>query len=224
MSLGSKIKNITKRELRAVQSVILQEFKRRTPGYGKQHIIAEDAKEHEHTTYGSIPGGGYVGDVANSWQFLENAPVPDAIAAITNAHPAIALVEYGFFKGGKFVHEGGHRIISSTMKAGNVTRLYSAAASKALIVALANENYGGGGGAKQASASLQGVKASGGKLSLVAKKKRVKIDGGGSFPASDLRRFVNKVTDSLVDSINAGQRQAIKQGGGGRRRTGRYTF
>ena len=202
----ARAKAFLKQEVGLVQETILEEFRRRTPGYEGSHQIGEEAVDHEHFSYGSLggqtPTEGYAEKLVNSWEFIDNPMDAKSVGAVVNTHPAAALVEYGYFKNGRHVHEGGHRMIASAIKAGGVTQLYAIAAQKTLIAVLNTSDL-------KARAKLTrdvrgGVLKKKDGMNIYWRKGRIHVKGavGRGFTSEGITRLTNKFADAVVESLN----------------------
>ena len=221
MNFESAARGRMKKSLREFRDSILEEFKRFTPGYNDQHLPSGpgEGSSHEHKQYGSIEGGGYLKDLVNSWDFVDNPAGRNSVVAIVNKHPAAGKVEFGWISdSGTHVHEGGHRMIASALKAGRVTAMYAETAHKVLIATLADQDWGerGKAGGGPISVKAIGQAAKTGALTMSATKYKVRVTGvaGRSTDTINLLRLTNKIADALVNMLNTG---AIKYNKGSNR-------
>lgn len=189
------------RELRAHQEEILEEFRKRTPGYGDQHVIGEAGSPHTHS--GDYE---YTQVLVNSWKFADYTGT-NTVGAVINTAPYAALVEYGYMSAsGEHVHGGGHRMIESTLKGGEVRRMYAQMAGKALIVSLAASDY----------ETMGKIAASQIRPSAVPRKKegfgvyfyrgKTYVRGAGVDTAA-LRKAAAKLGDMICVMLNQGARR-----------------
>lgn len=208
MAISQNIKRLLKMDLAAQKEAILLEFRKRTPGYGGEHIVGEAGVEHEHE--GEYE---YTHVLEQSWEFVSHTGLK-TVGAVVNTAPYAVLVEFGYMSAtGKHVHAGGHRMIESTLRGGEVRRMYAAMARKALIVSLAAEDYGAKGkiAAAQVLPTTIGRKKDG--LSVYFRKGRTWVRGGagGGVTSASLRKAASKMADALTVMLNQGVAQGMRK-------------
>ena len=141
--------------------------------------------------------------MVNSWSFVDSPLDAKSVAAVVNTHPAAGKVEYGYVSSaGNFVHEGGHRMVASAIRFGQVTQLYATVAQKTLIEVLNTSDMKNR--AKLTRDVRGGILKKKDGMSIYWRKGRIKVTGarGRGFTSEGLNRLVNKYADALVDSLN----------------------
>lgn len=199
--VGQKIRRSLRRSLSEQQEAILNEFRKRTPGYQGKHVVGEAGIAHVHS-------GKYVYtyELVQGWRFSEESG-RKTVGVVYNAAPHAVLVEFGFMSAsGIHMHEGGHRMIESTLRGSNVRQMYGAMAKKALIVALSTEQFGRRKKLGKAQVAVRAVGPKKDGVGVYFRRGRTWVKGapGAGVKTATLRKLAERFGDSLAAALNTG--------------------
>lgn len=190
-----------RREFLDNQDIVIEEFQKRTPGYLDQHITNanEEGNAHEHSgTYE------YTQELVEGWIFTEGGTL-NSIAEVINISPHAINVEYGQIINGVDIHNGGHRMIASTLMHSPVRDYYAQAAGKALLVALGTFNYSQRSKLAGDAGKGAGFKKDG--ANVYWRKGRITVRGaqGRGATSGTIKRVLENLSNQLVTMFNSGR-------------------
>jgi len=199
-NIGDFIRMYGVNKLSEVSEIILDEFKKNTPGYSDVHIVGEAGDPHEHS--GEYE---YTHQLVNSWVFIPQPFGRKTVAAVVNLSPYAELVEYGFinFKGEQ-MHGFGHRMVQSAMANGRIRDMYASIAKEALIVSLAQATYSSkaiSSGRVEMYKTFFGTKKNGASVYIHKGKCIIKGAVGRPAAAKALKDAAGKIADALIGNL-----------------------